>query len=117
MIHQQPGGLAGHLRGNAAKQSPAPPPTALAGPAVSLLQHQTGSKHAQQADARPKSRPGSAIAAMTAADDVSKDNGTRGDVSVSNSRVQSASTEAGGMSWNPVRLSSPFEKASEPTGT
>ena len=119
MIHQQPGGLAGHLRGSAAQLSPALPPAALAGPAVSLTQHQTGSKHAQHANVLPGSHPGSATAAVAAAPDVSKGDGIGADVSVSNGRVQSTSAEvqkAGGMSWNPVRLSSPFEKASEPTG-
>ena len=120
MIHQQPGGLTSHLRGSAAQQSPALPPTALAGPAVSLTQQQTGSKRAQHADVQPGSHPGSATTAVTAAGDVIKGNGTGANVSVSNGRVQSASAEvqeANGMSWNPVRLSSPFEKASESTGT
>ena len=119
MIHQ-PGGLAGHLRGSAAQQSPALPPTALAGPAVSRTQQQTGPKRAQHAELNPRSHPGNATAAVTVAGDGSKGNGTGAGELVSNSRVQSASAEvqkAGGMSWNPVRLSSPFEKASEPTGS
>lgn len=119
MIHQQPGGLASQLRGSAAQPSPALPPAALAGPAASLTQHQTGSKRAQHADVHPGSHPGSATAAVTAAGDVSNGKGIGAGVSVSNSKVQSTSTELqkpGGMSWNPVRLSSPFEKASEPAG-
>lgn len=117
LIHQQPGGLAGQLSGRAPPQSLALPPTALAGPLLPSAQHQGGSKRAQQADVHSKLKPGSATAA---AGHVGSDDSIGTGVAVTNSRMQSGSAEvqqAGGMSWNPVRLSSPFEKATEPTGS
>lgn len=115
MIHQQPGGLASHLRGSAAGASPALPPTALAGPpqAPSASHHSSmgASKHAQHAQA--PSRPGTDPAAV--AGDVSKGGHTGGSVTSSRPGATGGSLpEASGMSWNPVRLSSPFEKAAEP---
>ena len=118
LIHQQPGGLAGQLRGRAAQQSPALPPNALAGPVPPSAQQQGGSKHAQQADAHSRPHPGSATAVVGTA--AGNDGRIGTGVAVTNSRIQSGSAEiqqGGGMSWNPVRLSSPFEKATEPTGS
>ena len=78
------------------------------------------SKHAQRAQAPTRwPQPGSIPAA--AAGDVSKADKATGNTggSVTSSRLRGTTAgslpEASGMSWNPVRLSSPFEKAAEKT--
>ena len=129
MIHQQPGGLPSHLRGSAFQASPALPPAALAGPQASSASHHSSmreSKHAQRAQTPSRwPQPGSIPAAV--AGDVSKGEKATGNTggSVTSSRLRGTTAgslpEASGMSWNPVRLSSPFEKAAEkaaepPTG-
>lgn len=119
MIHQQPGGLASHLRGSVIRTNSALPPTALAGPQACSALHQSSArapKHAQHAQhATPSSwpQPGSAPAAVTG--EVSKGDHSGDSVTSSRPRGTIASLqEANGMSWNPVRLTSPFESATEP---
>ena len=112
---QQPDGLVSHLRGSTAQPRSALPPTVPAGtkatlpqPGGSLVTAPKLGPVAEQKHEPSSVRNGSHTAGHTGAQ-----KGKAADPSaVTHSRLESrAATEA--MSWNPVRLTSPFEKGSQ----